>query len=258
MSTDQSIKLAENYLKIAGVDYSIIEASDKQGAGYARNFGMLYLSRLVHSEDLVFFIDADDTWCAHHIQTHQRLAQNYSGSGIFSSGYIIDGIQVDRNLTKHEHNLTTDFAKYYFFNRGLICSSSFSCRGRTLLKGFHFSERIVGEDIITWLESIPKFGLAFSPSITNIIYPDLSQNGSFFIIKKKPSIAFFMIDRENFWENVILARRHILISIKYKYIKSKMLRPLHIIISSIFLELGRRVVLFLSIRKKNNGQIKND
>ena len=192
---------------------------------------------------MTIFIDADDSWRTDHVATHIKLANSHPGAGIFSSAYIIDGVNVSRNLLTKERQFSANFAKYYFFNRGLICSSSFSCRGKTLKNGLRFSEIRVGEDIQTWLDVVPSYGLAFTQEITNVIHPDFSSNGSSFIIREKPSIAYFSITRSTYWENAVLARRNLLISLRYKRLEMRLLKPVLIVYTALFLEVLRRILL---------------
>ncbi len=143
------------------------------GAAAARNRGIAEAR-----SELVAFLDADDEWLPHFLETALGLRSRYSWASVFGVAYHTqppDGSGYDVRLRKIRFRGLDGILQNYFevasaSDPPLHSSSTVVCRKALTLTG-GFPEGIVsGEDLLMWARLACRFPVAYSLKVSSVFY----------------------------------------------------------------------------------------
>jgi glycosyltransferase involved in cell wall biosynthesis len=162
-STDNSVKKVNSFLS---TNIKLIEHSKNKGLSAARNTG-------IHnaSAEYITFLDADDVWKTHFLETIHKLIIDFPEAGIFATNY--EEIYNSKAIIPHNHaenfeknsSLIIDFFKYNLgqgiYNHGSVCFH------KRVFKTVGFYDEIIdfSEDIVFNIRANAAFKLAFCNTI---------------------------------------------------------------------------------------------
>jgi glycosyltransferase involved in cell wall biosynthesis len=143
------------------------------GAAAARNRGIE-----AARSDLVAFLDADDEWLPHFVETVLFLRSRYPSASVFGAAYRIqppDGRGYDVRLRRIPFDGTDGVLEDYFEVASVSdppLHSSSTAAGRTALKTVGgFPEGIVsGEDLLAWAKLASHYKLAYSLRVASVFH----------------------------------------------------------------------------------------
>jgi len=143
-----------------------------QGVSVARNTGIL-ASRYRY----ICFLDSDDEWKVNHLKVMHSLIEEYSGCGIYLTGYdirlrngaiirkseqLLDTIKKSDFMSTDGYGLVIRYG--YFFNTNTVC-----CDKKVFEKVGLFATGVKnGEDDDMWLRIFAYFSVAVSKQSTTI------------------------------------------------------------------------------------------
>lgn len=162
-STDESVKIAEQFS-----DFRIkIFHQENKGVSNARNRGIWK-----SSSNYICFLDADDEWKPHHLQSLYDLIKKYPDAGMYCNRYFF---QMSENQIRKTHfiNLSDDFEGYvedfFFKNFGdKIAWTSAVCIPKKVFDEIgDFDETISsGQDLDYWIRLAIKYPVVLGKKIT--------------------------------------------------------------------------------------------
>ncbi len=138
---------------------------ENKGVSFTRNRGVS-----LAQSNLIAFLDADDIWMPHHLQTIINLSKKYPKSDFFGTAYQI---QYQEGLIKNyvlnisdKNDFETD--KFYKYYKGslIFYTSNFAIRKNIFEKENGFKTHIHGEDTEFFFRLGFKYKLAYSKTIT--------------------------------------------------------------------------------------------
>ncbi|MEQ1620719.1 MAG: glycosyltransferase [Methylococcales bacterium] len=143
-----------------------------QGVSSARNQGVM-----LASGSHIAFLDADDIWTPHHIETLLTLIQRFPDLGVYSSMHVIQNahatIRPRFAFPEGSSNQVDDFFARFAAGLSLINSSTACIRRDALIAIGGFPEGINrGEDIIVWIKLARQYAMAHTATVTAIYNRD--------------------------------------------------------------------------------------
>ncbi|WP_183355146.1 glycosyltransferase family 2 protein [Geomonas silvestris] len=135
------------------------------GVSAARNRGIQEAAG-----ELIAFLDADDAWYPHFLQTVLRLRKSFPDAGLYATGYEIVSAGKRRPLRLHGIPLPPweGEVESYFLSAALgeapVCSSAVCIPKKVFSEiGCFLAGRRMGEDVDLWGRIAANFPLAYSP-----------------------------------------------------------------------------------------------
>ena len=156
-STDNSVVVADEYLKATdGIDYQII-SQQNAGVGATRNSGVA-----ASSGDYLAFLDADDWWEPTYLEKMAQLIEDYPEAGLYASNYVY----YKPGKTRVALNIPTGYINYpkaYYESGAMPVTSITAIMPRTVfaeMGGFPMGIKL-GEDFLLWAKIAMQYKVAF-------------------------------------------------------------------------------------------------
>lgn len=190
-STDGGARLVVPYTKENRV--RLLKQSNA-GESCARNRGISETTC-----EYVAFLDADDFWLPHHIDTLRRLIAMYPQASLFSTAHVIerDGKQYRPRSSYRDgsYGLVDDFFARYAYGLSLINSITACAKRQDILEigGFPIGVRR-GPDIICWINMALKYHVAHAEIVTAVYYQDAVNRTDRLREASPPGSLTYMVD----------------------------------------------------------------
>lgn len=244
-STDNGLYVVKKFIqhtKDSNIKF-IVKDENKAGVTHAREAGI----KLANSK-WVALCDADDIWEKNHLKLLNSMIT--PNCDIVSSAYRIEDKKC-RNISKGIIFIkdSKSFFKLYFFNRSLICSSSFAIRKDYYLSNPYNHNLKIGEDLEFLFRVASKSRIKFQTNnptvvIRKNIQSMRSEISSQNIENYEMSLHHLTkIETIGFWEKMVIDRRKLILLMD--------LKKFHLLFSApivLFLELLRKLILHVSER----------
>lgn len=173
-STDGGADVVQLYVEKYGVR---LIRQPNQGVSAARNRGVA-----AAEGEYVAFLDADDRWLPNHIETLQRLAQNYRSAALLSTAHIVRrGGCLYRPRSVFPEGWDGEVDNFFVaFSSGLaLVNSTTACVKRAaILEVGGFPVGVArGEDIVCWVNLALRYPVAHAEVVT-AVYEQAAVNRS--------------------------------------------------------------------------------
>ena len=174
-STDGSEKL------IKDCNYPIVKLITQcnMGVSSARNRGIDEAKG-----EWIAFLDADDEWDTHYLETIKMLAFTYPNCAVLATAYEIEdylGIRksaiIKRLQITGEHGILDNYFEVASCSNPPLCSSAVAVKKESILSigGFPVGVK-AGEDLLTWAKLSMKYKIAYSKRILSVFLLDPSHS----------------------------------------------------------------------------------
>ncbi len=178
-STDQSPDIIQSFS-----DPRIRYYTQKnQGVAVARNNGVKQAKT-----NLICFLDADDLWEPHHLETIWALYQQFPQAGFFATAYRIQYNQHQKDYVYPFSKSPVLIQKYYRYDKGqaLFFISNFAVKKEVFIKENGFKPEIHAEDTDFFIRLALKYPMAYSKTIS-MLHINEAENSLFahYDIEKK-------------------------------------------------------------------------
>lgn len=174
-----------------------IISQENAGVSAARNRGIQEAKG-----ELIAFLDADDAWKPHHLETIINLYRQYPAAGMWACAYTIvrpDNKTYDihpRSLPDTLIDLQAYVAACVRYG-SIAHTSSVVIRRSLLLDIGGFEVGITsGEDLDVWFQIIERSALAYSKTSTTYYYTDLPGSISVMFKQYQPSMLIRRLEAE--------------------------------------------------------------
>lgn len=172
-------------------------SQDNAGVSAARNRGIQEAKG-----ELIAFLDADDAWKPHHLETIINLYRKYPEAGMWACAYTI--VRPDyKTFDIHPRSLPDTLIDLQAYvaacaRYGSIAHTSSVVIRRSLLLGIGGFEVGItsGEDLDVWFQIIEKSALAYSKACTTYYYTDLPGSISVTFKQYQPSMLIRRLEAE--------------------------------------------------------------
>jgi glycosyltransferase involved in cell wall biosynthesis len=184
-STDNS------YYRVKAIDNDDIKIVRQRNLGVsaARNEGIKH-----STGEFVAFLDADDFWDAHFIQSFVNDLQKEGAINFWSCGYYFYNNGTLKSARHHKSSQPTEsaFIDYFEFSRidPIVTASSVIIRKSIISEDVNFdNSQYLGEDLLLWIKIIEKEKLYFNPDMLSYYRYEYSNNISRQNQKKPSKLA---------------------------------------------------------------------
>jgi len=163
-STDKSLERVYSFRNKTNLNIRIYSHNNK-GPAASRNRG-IKISR----NDLIAFLDADDSWEKYYLETIHRLVNKFPDAGVYATAYkylLPKGqlIYADLQGIPKDHNdvLIDNYYRAALEGDPPLWTSAVVVKKKIFYEIGYFHEKdIMGEDLDLWLRIAHQFSIAFS------------------------------------------------------------------------------------------------
>lgn len=196
-STDRSLNIVKSF-KNERIKLFTIE---NQGVSYARNFGFEKANA-----ELIAFLDADDIWLPNHLETLQKLYNDFSEANVFCTRYNIKlNTSFDKKIHLNEvssnfRGIITNYFKSSIIDAILITGNSAISKSILNKSGLFDTQMRSGQDTDLWtrIAFYGKIAIDNKATMTYIKNENSISNSNFVKDRVKFLSKYKSIEKENY------------------------------------------------------------